>query len=538
MSTDQEKKDTPIPPGKDQTDKSNVDKSSTDGTKKQSRLGMEAKKEENLSDWYSQVITKSEMIEYYDVSGCYVLRPWAYNIWGEIKSFFDRRIKKLGVENCYFPIFVSQSALDREKTHIDDFAPEVAWVTRSGSSQLPEPIAIRPTSETVMYPAYAKWVQSHRDLPLKLNQWCNVVRWEFMHPQPFLRTREFLWQEGHTAWANRADAVEEVYTILDFYAKLYEELLAIPVVKGEKTEKERFAGADFTTTVEAYISANGRAIQGATCHHLGQNFSKMFDITFEDPAQPSKHEYVHRNSWGVTTRTIGVVCMVHGDNLGLVLPPRVACVQTIIVPCGITATLSEDDKKELMEKCQEYVIIFSDADIKAKGDFRDNYSPGWKFNHWELKGVPIRIELGPQDLKQKQFVAVRRDTGEKVTLSEEKAVEQIKSLLEDIQDNLFKKAKKQRDEHLKVTTDWNEFCTFLDQKNLIMAPFCGEIPCEERIKKGSAKDQDVEPGAPSMGAKSLCYPLEQPTEVTATTKCIHPDCKNTAIKYCMFGRSY
>ncbi|XP_078001176.1 bifunctional glutamate/proline--tRNA ligase-like [Glandiceps talaboti] len=519
---------------KPKEDKSNA----AEGGKKQTRLGLEAKKEENLSDWYSQIITKSEMIEYYDVSGCYILRPWAFNIWEEIKSFFDTRIKKLGVENCYFPIFVSQSALEREKTHIADFAPEVAWVTRSGSSELAEPIAIRPTSETVMYPAYAKWVQSHRDLPIRLNQWCNVVRWEFKHPQPFLRTREFLWQEGHTAWANREDAVEEVYTILDYYSKVYEELLAIPVVKGQKTEKEKFAGGDFTTTVEAYISASGRAIQGATSHHLGQNFSKMFDITFEDPGQPSKHQYVHQNSWGLTTRTIGVLCMVHGDNQGLVLPPRVAGVQTIIVPCGITATLAEEDKNALMDKCQEYVKLFSSADIKAKADYRDNYSPGWKFNHWELKGVPVRIELGPRDMKKKQFVAVRRDTGEKITLPEEGATQKIKSLLDDIQVSLYKKAKKERDEHLKVATNWNDFCSFLDQKNLIMAPFCGEIPCEERIKKDSARDQDIEPGAPSMGAKSLCYPFDQPAEVTDTTICVYPDCNNKAIKYCMFGRSY
>ncbi|XP_070578959.1 bifunctional glutamate/proline--tRNA ligase-like [Ptychodera flava] len=529
---------------KSSKEKENQQKPKESGTddqkavKKQTRLGLEATKEENLSDWYSQVITKSEMIEYYDVSGCYILRPWAFNIWEEIKSFFDKKIRKLGVENCYFPIFVSQSALEREKTHIADFAPEVAWVTKSGQSELAEPIAIRPTSETVMYPAYAKWVQSHRDLPIRLNQWCNVVRWEFKHPQPFLRTREFLWQEGHTAWANAKDAIEEVYTILDYYAQIYEVLLAIPVIKGQKTEKEKFAGGDFTTTVEAYISASGRAIQGATSHHLGQNFSKMFDITFEDPAQPSKHEYAYQNSWGLTTRTIGVLCMVHGDNQGLVLPPRVATIQTIIVPCGITATLSEEDKKTLFDKCESYVKLFDDADIRAKGDYRENYSPGWKFNHWELKGVPIRIELGPRDIKQGQFVAVRRDTGEKMTISADGAVNKIKSLLEDIQASLFAKATKERDEHLKVTSDWNDFCTLLDQKNLIIAPFCGEIPCEEKIKKDSARDQDVEPGAPSMGAKSLCYPLKQPAEVTPSTKCVYPDCSNNAIKYCMFGRSY
>ncbi|KFQ82772.1 Bifunctional glutamate/proline--tRNA ligase, partial [Phoenicopterus ruber ruber] len=355
------------------------------GPKKQTRLGLEAKKEENLADWFSQVITKSEMIEYYDVSGCYVLRPWAYAIWEAIKNFFDAEIKKLGVENCYFPMFVSQAALEKEKTHIADFAPEVAWVTRSGKTDLAEPIAVRPTSETVMYPAYAKWVQSHRDLPIKLNQWCNVVRWEFKHPQPFLRTREFLWQEGHTAFATYEEAAEEVMQILDLYAQVYEDLLAIPVVKGRKTEKEKFAGGDYTTTVEAFISASGRAIQGATSHHLGQNFSKMFEIVFEDPKKPGEKQFAYQNSWGITTRTIGVMTMIHGDNMGLVLPPRVACVQVVIIPCGITNSLSEEDKEALLKKCNEYRNRLLSVNIRVRADLRDNYSPGWKFNHWELK---------------------------------------------------------------------------------------------------------------------------------------------------------
>lgn len=279
-------------------------KPTEDGGKKQTRLGLEAKKEECLSDWYSQVITKGELIEYYDVSGCYILRPWSFNIWEHIREWFDKQIKLHGVQNCYFPIFVSRNVLEKEKAHISDFAPEVAWVTKSGDSDMAEPIAIRPTSETVMYPAFAKWIQSYRDLPLKLNQWNNVVRWEFKHPQPFLRTREFLWQEGHTAYAVQEEAEAEVLTMLDLYAKIYTDLLAIPVIKGRKTEKEKFAGGDYTTTVEAFISASGRAIQGATSHHLGQNFSKMFDIVYEDP-QTQEKKYVYQNSWGITTRTIG-----------------------------------------------------------------------------------------------------------------------------------------------------------------------------------------------------------------------------------------
>uniref|UniRef100_A0A4W6G1R0 Bifunctional glutamate/proline--tRNA ligase n=1 Tax=Lates calcarifer TaxID=8187 RepID=A0A4W6G1R0_LATCA len=500
------------------------------------RLGLEAKKEENLADWYSQVITKAEMIEYYDVSGCYVLRPWAYSIWEAIKDFFDREIKKLGVENCYFPMFVSQAALEKEKSHIADFAPEVAWVTRSGKTELAEPIAVRPTSETVMYPAYAKWVQSHRDLPIKLNQWCNVVRWEFKHPQPFLRTREFLWQEGHTAFATKEEAAEEVLQILDLYAKVYEELMAIPVVKGRKTEKEKFAGGDYTTTVEAFISASGRAIQGATSHHLGQNFSRMFEIVFEDPKRPGEKQLAFQNSWGITTRTIGVLTMVHGDNMGLVLPPRVACQQVVIIPCGITASLPEAEKEALLAQCSKYLSRLQDAGIRVKTDLRDNYSPGWKFNHWELKGVPIRLEVGPKDMQQRQCIAVRRDTGAKVTVPEAEVQTRLASMLEDIQNNLFKKASDDLNSHMVAADTMEQFQKELDQGKIVQIPFCGEINCEDGIKKTTAKDQDLEPGAPSMGAKSLCIPFSPLKTLQPGQACV--SCKEPAKYYTLFGRSY
>ncbi|XP_037261919.1 bifunctional glutamate/proline--tRNA ligase isoform X5 [Falco rusticolus] len=506
------------------------------GPKKQTRLGLEAKKEENLADWFSQVITKSEMIEYYDVSGCYVLRPWAYAIWEAIKNFFDAEIKKLGVENCYFPMFVSQAALEKEKTHIADFAPEVAWVTRSGKTELAEPIAIRPTSETVMYPVYAKWVQSHRDLPIKLNQWCNVVRWEFKHPQPFLRTREFLWQEGHTAFATYEEAAEEVMQILDLYAQVYEDLLAIPVVKGRKTEKEKFAGGDYTTTVEAFISASGRAIQGATSHHLGQNFSKMFEIVFEDPKKPGEKQFAYQNSWGITTRTIGVMTMIHGDNMGLVLPPRVACVQVVIIPCGITNSLSEEDKEALLKKCNEYRNRLLGVNIRVRADLRDNYSPGWKFNHWELKGVPVRVEVGPRDMKSQQFVAVRRDTGQKLTFSEHEAEDRLKQVLEEIHANLYNRASEDLKSHMVVANTMEDFQKELDSGKIVQIPFCGEIECEDWIKKTTARDQDLEPGAPSMGAKSLCIPFQPLHELQCGARCVCG--KNPAKFYTLFGRSY
>ncbi|XP_068687645.1 bifunctional glutamate/proline--tRNA ligase-like [Montipora foliosa] len=507
--------------------------------KKVTRLGLEVKKEENLSDWFSQVITKAEMIEYYDVSGCYILRPWSFAIWERIQAFFDGEIKKLGVENVYFPMFVSQSALEKEKTHIADFAPEVAWVTKSGQSELAEPIAIRPTSETVMYPSYAKWIKSHRDLPLKLNQWNNVVRWEFKHPQPFLRTREFLWQEGHSAFASYDEAVEEVYTILDLYRQVYTDLLAIPVIKGRKTEKEKFAGGDFTTTVEAYIAASGRGIQGATSHHLGQNFSKMFEIVFEDP-DPTKQEkrYVYQNSWGLTTRTVGVMTMVHGDNQGLVLPPRVASIQAVIIPCGLTVSLAEAEKTKLLNKCKDLEEKLQNAGIRAKVDYRDNYSPGWKFNHWELKGVPLRIEVGPRDVKADQAVVVRRDNGEKTSIKQDGIEDNIKETLERIHHDMYNKAKEELNGNLTVAHTWREFNSMLDDNKIIQAPFCGEGDCEGKIKKDSARDQDLEPGAPSMGAKSLCIPFDQPMEITADTKCVYPGCGQPPKFYTLFGRSY
>ncbi|XP_066559090.1 bifunctional glutamate/proline--tRNA ligase isoform X2 [Amia ocellicauda] len=507
-----------------------------EGPKKQTRLGLEAKKEENLADWYSQVITKAELIEYYDVSGCYVLRPWSYSIWETIQEFFDGEIKKLGVENCYFPMFVSQAALEKEKSHIADFAPEVAWVTRSGKTELAEPIAVRPTSETVMYPAYAKWVQSHRDLPIKLNQWCNVVRWEFKHPQPFLRTREFLWQEGHTAFATKQEAEVEVLQILELYARVYEELMAIPVVKGKKTEKEKFAGGDYTTTVEAFISASGRAIQGATSHHLGQNFSRMFEIVFEDPRQPGEKQFAYQNSWGLTTRTIGVLAMVHGDNRGLVLPPRVACLQVIIIPCGITASLPDSEREALLSRCAQYLERLTRCGLRARCDTRDNYSPGWKFNHWELKGVPVRVEVGPRDVKLCQCVAVRRDTGEKITVPDAEAEPRLTQLLDDIQKNLYSRASEDLRKHMVAVDNMEDFQKELDQGKIVQIPFCGGIECEDWIKKTTAKDQDLEPGAPSMGAKSLCIPFQPLRQLSSGQQCVSG--KEPAQYYTLFGRSY
>lgn len=477
------------------------------------------------------------MIEYYDVSGCYVLRPWAYGVWEAIQKFFDPKIKKLGVQNAYFPMFVSKSALELEKDHIEDFAPEVAWVTRSGSSDLAEPIAIRPTSETVMYPSFAKWVQSHRDLPIKINQWCNVVRWEFKHPTPFLRTREFLWQEGHTAYATLPEAEEEVQNILHLYSRVYEELLAVPVVKGMKTEKEKFPGGYYTTTVEGFVPASGRGIQGATSHCLGQNFSKMFNISFEGPDK--EKVFAWQNSWGLTTRVIGVMIMVHSDDKGLVLPPRVAPIQAVIVPTGITTKLKGEDRENLFKACRDLAERLSDADVRVHCDDRENYSPPWKYNHWELKGVPLRIEIGPRDLEKNKVVLVQRVDGKKSDVSNEGIVDSIKSTLEKIQQEMLDRATKERDEHMIRVDKWEEVSPTLDNKNMVLIPFCEGKECEENIKEDTANTapETAEANAPAMGAKSLCIPFNN-VDLPKGTKCIHPGCNKEAKRLTLFGRSY
>lgn len=327
-------------------------------------------------------------------------------------------------------------------------------------------------------------------------------------------------------------------SISDLYRGVYEDLLAIPVIKGRKTEKEKFAGGDYTTTVEAFISASGRGIQGATSHFLGQNFSKMFEIVFEDPETQEK-TYVWQNSWGITTRTIGVMVMVHGDNQGLVLPPKVACIQAVIVPCGITASTTDDEKRRIQVSCDELEASLKAAGVRIEGDYRDNYSPGWKYNHWELKGVPIRIELGPKDLQTKQIVAVRRDNGEKMTIARAEVTKKVPELLETIQKAMYDRAAVDMKSHIKVTKVWAEFTKFLDAKNIIMSPFCGAIECEERVKADSARDDtEAEAGAPAMGAKSLCIPFEQPASLEAADKCIHPKCTTKPQFYTLFGRSY
>jgi len=505
-------------------------------------LGIEAKKATQFPEWYQQVITRSDMLDYYDVSGCYILRPWAYRQWELVQSYLDDLIKKSGVLNAYFPIFVSQQALKKEEDAFNGFNAEVAWVTKSGKSDLSEPIAVRPTSETVMYSAFKNWVRSHRDLPLRVNQWCNVVRWEFKHPVPFIRTREFLWQEGHSVYATYEESEREVMEILGYYASVYEDLLAVPVMRGRKTEKEKFAGALFTTTVEAFIPTNGRAVQAATSHCLGQSFAKIFDITVEN----DKHEkqYVWQNSWGLTTRSLGVCTMVHGDDKGLVLPPRVAPVQVVFIPLRYKETV-----EAVQHRAEQLFGALKDSGIRCLLDDSDN-TGGWKYNHWEVRGVPLRIELGPRDLEKEVVVFVRRDTGAKETVTWTNMISRAKEVLEDMQKSLFAHAKEERDKHIVRCTSWDEFMQSLIKRNMCLCPWCNKTSCEEDIKVRSQNDsitlaktnadaaaELAEEQATSLtgAAKSLCIPFEQP-ELPEATKCFA--CGEPAKCWCLFGRSY
>ncbi|KAJ1816872.1 ribose-phosphate pyrophosphokinase 1, partial [Coemansia sp. RSA 2675] len=508
--------------------------------------GIDVSKDVDFPRWYQQVLTRSDMLEYYDVSGCYIVRPLAYFVWQQIQEFFDAGIRSLGVKNCYFPMFVSSKVLEREKDHIEGFAPEVAWVTRAGSTELAEPIAIRPTSETVMYPYFAKWIRSHRDLPLKINQWCSVVRWEFKNPQPFLRTREFLWQEGHCAYMTEKEAMVEVYDVLTLYRRIYEELLAVPVIEGEKSSKEKFAGGVATTTVEGFIAATGRGIQGATSHYLGQNFSKMLNIVVQDPEdsgadRPKLH--VHQTSWGLSTRTIGVMVMTHGDDQGLVMPPRVAETQVIIIPCGLTAKHSDEDRRAVSDACLNVEARLRAVGVRAESDLRELYTPGQKFNHWEVRGVPLRVEIGPKDLEKNSVLTARRDTFAKAPMSLDGLESSVQLMLLTIQNDMLAKARKTFDERVKIVLDWSEFVPVLNSKCLALIPWCEREVCEDQIKTRSSRDslgdEPEDEKAPSMGAKSLCLPSKQPTNppiVHGETKCIQ--CGENAKRYALFGRSY
>jgi len=446
-----------------------------------------------------------------EISGFYILRPTAMHIWSVIRKWFQERIEQMGVEEASFPIFLSSKSLEKEKDHVEGFAPELAWVTKAGDKDLEVPVAVRPTSEAVMYPYYSKWIRSHRDLPLRLNQWNSVVRWEAKQTTPFLRAREFLWQEGHTAHLTEEAAGKEVLEILELYAGVYEQLLAVPVVRGKKTENEKFAGGYYTTTVEGYIPANGRGIQGATSHCLGQNFSKMFDITVEDPEKKGTHVSVWQNSWGLSTRVIGVMVMIHSDDKGLVLPPRISKVQAILIPVGVTAKTTPEDKAKHNDKIDELRAQLKSAGVRVDTDMRDDKTPAWKFNDHELKGVPLRLEFGPKDAAKEVVSFARRDTGEKGTIPLAELKTAIPELLEKIQKDMYDKADKSFREHRLVITEWEKVVPSLDNKNVVIIPFCLDGKCEDQIKDDTKSDQLQEDAMgqklPSMGmcsSNSLC----------------------------------
>ena len=483
-------------------------KKNTKGTK-----GLTVKKE-NFSEWYPQVIQKADLADYSAVSGCIIFKPASYALWEKLQQETDKRFKAIGIQNAYFPLFIPEKLLQKEATHIAGFAPEVAWVTHAGSTQLDERLAVRPTSETIMYDSYSKWIRSHKDLPLRINQWNNVVRWEFKHPVPFLRGREFLWNEGHTCFATQKEAEAEKNQILNIYNEVCQKYLALPSILGKKSEKEKFAGAEYTISLE-FVMPNGKAIQGPDFHHDGQTFAKAFDITFLD--QNEQRQYVWQNTWAITTRMLGIMIAIHGDDQGLILPPNLAPTQVVIVPI-----LFDKTKKQVLKTAQKIKAALEKQNITVHLDNRDDYSPGWKFNEWEVKGIPLRIEIGPKDLEKKQAVLVRRDTGDKKSLHLTKIATETPKLLEQIQHNLFQQAQKiLKSSQVKVTTLPEAKKAIQDQK-IVLIPFCNQPACEDILKEKLD------------GAKSLNSPLKQ-LKLT-TEKCL--GCQKKATSWFYFGKSY
>ncbi len=451
-------------------------------------LGLSVKKAEDFSEWYTQLVLKADLADYTPVSGCIVFKPYSYAIWEKIQQLLDGRFKPKGVKNAYFPLFIPESLFKKEAEHVEGFTPEVAWVTHAGSEKLSERLAIRPTSEAIMYDSFSKWIRSWRDLPLLINQWCSVVRWEFKYGKPFIRTREFLWQEGHTVHETKEEADKHVLAILEIYRMVAEDYLAVAVLTGKKSEKEKFAGADYTTTIEG-LMPDGKALQMGTSHQLGQNFAKAFDISFL--GKDGKSQQPWQTSWGMSTRVIGALIMAHGDDYGLVLPPRIAPIQAVIVPI-----IFEDSKKEVLAAAQKLKAQLEKEGISAELDDRESYTAGWKFNDWELKGVPVRVELGPRDIQKQELVVFRRDTRQKETIKLSAAAATVKKLLDEIQSSLYKKSKQQLESSIITVKSVAEIAAAAKSKKLGKGFFCGSGKCEEEVK------------AKADGATSRCLTLD------------------------------
>jgi prolyl-tRNA synthetase len=429
---------------------------------------------QDFSRWYLDVVRRAELADYTEVKGCMAIRPYGYAIWELIQQALDRRIKATGHVNAYFPLFIPSSLLMKEKEHVEGFAPQVAWVTRGGDEELAEPLVVRPTSEVIIGTLYAKWIQSWRDLPVLINQWANVVRWEKV-TRPFLRTTEFLWQEGHTAHETAEEAQEETLKILALYKDCLETELAIPVVDGQKSESEKFAGAARTYSVEA-LMGDGRALQAGTSHNLGQNFARAFDIQFQGRDKTLQH--VWTTSWGMTTRLIGAVIMVHGDDSGLILPPRVAPYQVVIVPIP-----RGNWQETVLPKAKQIQADLGAQGIRVFLDDREAYTPGWKFAEWELRGVPLRLEIGPKDLEKSQVMLARRDTREKLSAPFDGLSPRIAALLQEIQDSLYQRALKFREEHTTRAANYDEFKNAMEGRpGFVIAGWCGSADCEAQIK--------------------------------------------------------
>ena len=463
--------------------------------------------EDDFAQWYTDVVIKADLIDYTSVKGCMVIKPAGYAIWELIQKQLDERFKATGVENVYLPMFIPESLLQKEKDHVEGFAPEVAWVTHGGLNELQERLCVRPTSETLFCDFYANEIESYRDLPKVYNQWCSVVRWE-KETRPFLRSREFLWQEGHTAHATAEEAEERTIQMLNLYADFCEEVLAMPVVRGRKTEKEKFAGAEATYTIEALMH-DGKALQSGTSHNFGDGFAKAFGIQYT--SRENKLEYVHQTSWGMTTRLIGAIIMVHGDNSGLVLPPRVAPTQVMIVPVMQKKEGVLEKAAELKEKLSAYRVKVDDSDK----------NPGWKFAEQEMRGIPIRVEIGPRDIEANKALLVRRDNGEKIEVSLDEIDVKVGELLETIQKDMYNRALQHREEHTHAALNWDEFSDIIENKQgFIKAMWCGETECEEAIKE-------------ETGASTRCMPFAQET---LGNVCVH--CGKPAKKMVYFGRAY
>ena len=464
--------------------------------------------DEDFAQWYTDVVKKAELTDYSSVRGCMILRPAGYAIWENIQKELDRRFKEIGVENVYMPLFIPESLLQKEKDHVEGFAPEVAWVTQGGLDPLPERLCVRPTSETLFCDLYSNIIHSYRDLPKVYNQWCSVVRWE-KTTRPFLRSMEFLWQEGHTAHATAEEAEERTIQMLNVYADFCEQVLAIPMIKGRKTDKEKFAGAEATYTIEALMH-DGKALQSGTSHNFGDGFAKAFGVQYTDAN--NKLQYVHQTSWGMSTRIIGAIIMVHGDDSGLVLPPRIAPTQVMIIPIN-------QKKEGVLEKAQEIKAALSEKFTVKLDD--SNKNPGWKFSEQEMRGIPVRIEIGPKDIEVGQAVIVRRDNREKTVVSLDNITEAVGEILEKMQADMLAKATAHRDANTHEAHNWEEFTDILTRKQgFIKAMWCGDRACEEAIKD-------------ETGATTRCMPFEQEH---LSDVCVH--CGKPAKTMVYFGKAY